>query len=97
MDFGVWRARQARRHRTNRAWDEGGFAAGTRERGIPQRSVGNFFGPSRCALLPALFRAEIAADDSTAFHHKFDGLEDANIGERIAADRDQVSIAAGLE
>src|SRR5439155_1405995 len=45
----------------------------------------------------ALLGNEVVADDSPSLHHELHLFEDADIGERIAFDRDQVRVVAGFE
>src|SRR5438128_11697860 len=58
-------------------------------------------GTAARALLPpraqSARRAQVVLDDLPALHHEGDGLEDADVGERVSADRDQVGVAPGLQ
>src|SRR5204862_5662897 len=60
-------------------------------------SAANSETSQRRAAARGLPADEVVADDSPSLHHELHLLEDADIRERIAFDRDQVRVVAGFE
>ena len=44
-----------------------------------------------------LFRGEFIANHRAALHDEFDGFEDARVGERVAADSNEIGVVAAFE
>src|ERR1700693_5600639 len=47
--------------------------------------------------LAKLFRGEVIANNGPALHDEFDGIDDARVGERVAAHGDEIGVVAAFE